>query len=223
MARQTELFAAPRSRGWSLPGSGADSLPVTILTAPTNVPLPARLRKPSCRRRGLFRHAALGTAAFGQDDQLRQPRLGVRPRRRLPVSGSASGHRGGLAADPSAGAEHMAGAGLLSAPAGGLPRSISMIVRRGWASTRTVTKRNLRRPWSRSRSETVAASVTAACGAAIRRGKLELNSGDVLVMGGAARLTFHGVDKIFPGSSGLLPDGGRINLTLRRVTRPRDM
>jgi DNA oxidative demethylase len=61
----------------------------------------------------------------------------------------------------------------------------------------------------------------------LRRGdaarKIELNSGDVLVMGGAARLTFHGVDKIFPGSSGLLPDGGRINLTLRRVTRPREM
>jgi len=28
------------------------------------------------------------------------------------------------------------------------------------------------------------------------------------------------VDKIFAGSSGLLPGGGRINLTLRRVTRP---
>ena|GEM_PF-4542826 len=26
-------------------------------------------------------------------------------------------------------------------------------------------------------------------------------SGDILVMGGAARLIFHGVDKIFPGSS----------------------
>jgi alkylated DNA repair protein (DNA oxidative demethylase) len=50
--------------------------------------------------------------------------------------------------------------------------------------------------------------------------KLELQSGDILVMGGAARLMFHGVDKIFPGSSGLLPGGGRINLTLRRVTRP---
>ncbi len=51
--------------------------------------------------------------------------------------------------------------------------------------------------------------------------KLELCSGDILVMGGAARLMFHGVDKIFEGSSGLLPGGGRINLTLRRVTRPR--
>jgi alkylated DNA repair protein (DNA oxidative demethylase) len=39
-------------------------------------------------------------------------------------------------------------------------------------------------------------------------------------MGGAARLMFHGVDEIFAGSSGILPGGERINLTLRRVTRP---
>jgi alkylated DNA repair protein (DNA oxidative demethylase) len=50
--------------------------------------------------------------------------------------------------------------------------------------------------------------------------KIELLSGDILVMGGAARLLFHGVDKILAGSSSLLPGGGRINLTLRRVTRP---
>jgi DNA oxidative demethylase len=50
--------------------------------------------------------------------------------------------------------------------------------------------------------------------------KLELHSGDILVMGGAARLMFHGVDRIFANSSPLLPGGGRINLTLRRVTRP---
>jgi len=46
-----------------------------------------------------------------------------------------------------------------------------------------------------------------------------LGSGDVLVLGGAARLAFHGVDRIYPGTSSLLPEGGRINLTLRRVTR----
>ncbi len=53
---------------------------------------------------------------------------------------------------------------------------------------------------------------------------LRLSSGDVLVFGGAARLAFHGVDRIYPGTStrlaGWLPDGGRINLTLRRVSRP---
>lgn len=44
-----------------------------------------------------------------------------------------------------------------------------------------------------------------------------LNSGDVLVMGGAARLIHHGVDRIRPGTSSLLPGGGRINLTCRVV------
>jgi alkylated DNA repair protein (DNA oxidative demethylase) len=47
-----------------------------------------------------------------------------------------------------------------------------------------------------------------------------LHSGDALVLAGAARLAFHGVDRIVPGTSTLLPEGGRFNLTLRRVTRP---
>ncbi|WP_275568307.1 alpha-ketoglutarate-dependent dioxygenase AlkB family protein [Psychromarinibacter sediminicola] len=53
-----------------------------------------------------------------------------------------------------------------------------------------------------------------------RGGKTEsvwLSSGDVVVMGGAARLTHHGIDRIRPGSSTLLKDGGRLNLTLRVV------
>ncbi|MEP1522714.1 alpha-ketoglutarate-dependent dioxygenase AlkB [Ascidiaceihabitans sp.] len=53
-----------------------------------------------------------------------------------------------------------------------------------------------------------------------RGGKTEsvwLQSGDVVVMGGAARLTYHGVDRIRFGTSTLLPKGGRINLTLRVV------
>ncbi len=45
-----------------------------------------------------------------------------------------------------------------------------------------------------------------------------LESGDVMVMGGDARLTYHGVDRIRYGSSSLLPKGGRINLTLRVVS-----
>jgi len=49
---------------------------------------------------------------------------------------------------------------------------------------------------------------------------IRLASGDALVLGGDARLAFHGVDRILPGSSTLLPQGGRINLTLRRVTVP---
>ncbi len=44
-----------------------------------------------------------------------------------------------------------------------------------------------------------------------------LRSGDVLVLGGAARLAYHGIDRIASGTSTLLPKGGRINLTLRVV------
>ena len=54
-----------------------------------------------------------------------------------------------------------------------------------------------------------------------RGGKTEsvwLQSGDVVVMGGAARLLYHGVDRLRFGSSALLEQGGRINLTLRVVT-----
>jgi DNA oxidative demethylase len=46
-----------------------------------------------------------------------------------------------------------------------------------------------------------------------------LNSGDVLVLGGDARLAFHGVDRVYPATSTLLAEGGRINVTMRRVTR----
>jgi DNA oxidative demethylase len=58
-------------------------------------------------------------------------------------------------------------------------------------------------------------------GGTTRGGKtisIKLVSGDVLVMGGASRLCYHGIDKIYPGTSPLLKDGGRINLTMRRVT-----
>jgi alkylated DNA repair protein (DNA oxidative demethylase) len=60
-------------------------------------------------------------------------------------------------------------------------------------------------------------------GGAERGGKtetLKLASGDVLVMGGPARFCYHGIDRVVAGTSTLLKDGGRINLTLRRVTPP---
>lgn len=50
--------------------------------------------------------------------------------------------------------------------------------------------------------------------------KFELKSGDVFVLDGEDRLAFHGIDRILAGTSDLLPEGGRINLTLRRVTKP---
>jgi DNA oxidative demethylase len=66
-------------------------------------------------------------------------------------------------------------------------------------------------------------------GGTARRGptrSLALASGDALVLAGPSRLAYHGVDRILPGTSDLLAgdplfaEGGRINLTLRRVTRP---
>jgi alkylated DNA repair protein (DNA oxidative demethylase) len=50
--------------------------------------------------------------------------------------------------------------------------------------------------------------------------KFELRSGDVVVLDGEDRLAFHGIDRILPGSSDLLAEGGRFNLTLRRVSKP---
>lgn len=51
---------------------------------------------------------------------------------------------------------------------------------------------------------------------------LILSSGDVVVLGGASRRFHHGVDRIYPGTSTLLPppfSPGRINLTLRCVNQ----
>ena len=50
------------------------------------------------------------------------------------------------------------------------------------------------------------------------RQRLTLGSGDVTVLGGPARLAYHGIERVLPGTSVLLAEGGRINLTLRRVT-----
>jgi len=46
---------------------------------------------------------------------------------------------------------------------------------------------------------------------------LKLFSGDVVVLAGDARLCHHGVSKVYYGQSALVPRGGRINLTMRRV------
>jgi len=50
---------------------------------------------------------------------------------------------------------------------------------------------------------------------------LTLHSGDVMILGGESRLRYHGVKRIRPGTSPImhrvLPEGGRINLTLRRA------
>jgi len=46
---------------------------------------------------------------------------------------------------------------------------------------------------------------------------LKLFSGDVVVLAGESRLCHHGVSKVYYGESALVPRGGRINLTMRRV------
>ncbi len=48
---------------------------------------------------------------------------------------------------------------------------------------------------------------------------VKLSSGDVIAFGGPARLAFHGIDRVIAGTSTLVPGGGRINLTMRRVRR----
>ena len=52
------------------------------------------------------------------------------------------------------------------------------------------------------------------------RARLTLRSGDVMLLSGPCRLAYHGIDRVLPGTSNLLAEGGRINLTLRRVTKP---
>jgi alkylated DNA repair protein (DNA oxidative demethylase) len=47
-----------------------------------------------------------------------------------------------------------------------------------------------------------------------------LASGDAVVLAGPARLAYHGIDRIMAGTSTLIAEGGRINLTLRRVSPP---
>jgi alkylated DNA repair protein (DNA oxidative demethylase) len=57
-------------------------------------------------------------------------------------------------------------------------------------------------------------------GSPVRGGKttsVALASGDVIAFGGPARLAYHGIDRIRPGTSRLVPGGGRLSLTLRRV------
>ncbi|PRX08284.1 UNVERIFIED_ORG: DNA-N1-methyladenine dioxygenase [Martelella mediterranea] len=49
---------------------------------------------------------------------------------------------------------------------------------------------------------------------------LKLASGDIVLLAGKSRLAYHGVTRTYPGTSTLLKNGGRINLTMRRVSSP---
>lgn len=60
-------------------------------------------------------------------------------------------------------------------------------------------------------------------GGPTRRGPTQsvtLHSGTALILAGDARLAYHGISKVMAGTSRLLTGGGRLNLTLRRVTKP---
>jgi alkylated DNA repair protein (DNA oxidative demethylase) len=46
-----------------------------------------------------------------------------------------------------------------------------------------------------------------------------LASGDVVMLGGPARMAFHGIDRTRAQSSTLIPGGGRLSLTLRHVSQ----
>lgn len=57
-------------------------------------------------------------------------------------------------------------------------------------------------------------------GGTTRGGKTQsfrLRSGDVMLLAGEDRLAYHGIDKIYPGTSSLLKQGGRINITMRKA------
>ena len=50
--------------------------------------------------------------------------------------------------------------------------------------------------------------------------RILLRSGDIVVLGGQARMSYHGIDRIVAHTSDLLGQPGRFNLTMRRVTLP---
>ena len=88
---------------------------------------------------------------------------------------------------------------------------------RAWACTATPTRRTFPGRCCRSASAIRRCSAWAAPAARIRPSPWSCKSGDVVIFGGPARLAYHGIDRIRFGGSTLLPDGGRINLTLRVV------
>ena len=140
-------------------------------------------------------------------------------RERLPLSADASGDRPALAADTGTGRRHM-----------GCGCAISRTRRSAVSSTSTrpTAKMGLHQDRDEQEFDAPVVSISLGDSCLFRVGgrkrrdptrSFRLNSGDVVVLGGDARLAFHGVDRIYAGTSTLLRQGGRINLTMRRVTR----
>ena len=90
--------------------------------------------------------------------------------------------------------------------------SISTARARAWACTRTATRTTLAAPVVWCRWATAPCSASAARHGAARPER-HLVSGDVVMFGGEARLAYHGIDRILPGTSTLVPAaGGSISL-----------
>ena len=109
--------------------------------------------------------------------------------------------------------------GALASPSARRPTaasSTSTAAPRAWASTRTATRRTSPGRCSRSGSATARSSAWAARSAGTRP-RPSCSDGDVVLIGGPARLAYHGIDRVRRRARRLLPEGGRINLTLRVV------
>ena len=160
----------------------------------------------------------------GKPMSVRMTNLGplgwVSGHQRLPLPARPSGH-GTSHGRPSRKRCSTCGMQLgLRGPAAGLSRQLVRARELALASMstpmrpRTTPLSSLSR-WARARF-----SAWAGWRARIPQRSMRLASGDVVVLGGRSRRAYHGVDRIYPDSSTLVPGGGRINLTLRRVTAP---
>ncbi len=162
-------------------------------------------------------HAAHRQAVFGPDDQSGAARLGVRCAG-LSLSAAASRDGPAMGADPGATARRLGRACAGCAAAGSLPRQFLRFRGADGAASGSRRAASLRRRSCRCRWGMRRCSGSARMSASGPTRSFRLQSGDAFVFGGPARLAFHGVDRIYPGTSTLLAKGGRINLTLRRVT-----
>ena len=164
-------------------------------------------------------HAEVGTAVLRCACRTAEPLGWVSDESRIPVSSDASRDRTALAID--AGSTHSESWNEL----GEYPKPPEACLINFYGPT---AKMGLHQDRDEADFDAPVISISLGDSCLFRVGGLKrsgptrafrLSSGDALVLGGASRLAFHGVDRIYPGTSRLLPEGGRINLTLRRVTR----
>jgi alkylated DNA repair dioxygenase AlkB len=178
-----------------------------------------RAARDICRRTPVHAaNAEVRPAIHGAHVELRTARLGLRWNR-LSLSAYAPGHRATLAADARCIAGNVERSRRLSSAAASMPHQfLHPGGENGPAQDRD--EQDFDAPvLSLSLGDTCLFRV----GGSQRNDptrSFRLSSGDALLLGGGYRLAFHGVDRIEPGTSTLLAEGGRINLTLRRVTRP---